>query len=256
MKNLCAAALLFLAAVAAASAEAAELPLIRIAHGAYNEKIAAIWVGVEQGFFRKQGLNVEVINIRSGPQTIYAGDNSGAVSFTHDNGAHWTTATGLPGRWVTDIAVDPTAPNTAYVTFGGFNAADPVSGHVFKTTDGGTTWTGVGSLPDAPLSTVAIDQSNPQIIYVGGDIGVYKSTDGGATWATLNAGLPNAPVWHIVISRDGSRMFAVTHGRSVFMATRTSGSATATPTAAPTTTPTATPGSRLYLPSSGRAYSS
>ena len=51
---------------------AAELPLVRIAHGAFNEKIAALWVAAEQGFYRKHGVNVEVINIRSGPQTIAA----------------------------------------------------------------------------------------------------------------------------------------------------------------------------------------
>jgi NitT/TauT family transport system substrate-binding protein len=72
MKNRRAATLLLFAVMLAVSAEAAELPLIRIAHGAYNEKIAAMWIGVEQGFFRKNGLNVEVINIRSGPQTIAA----------------------------------------------------------------------------------------------------------------------------------------------------------------------------------------
>ena len=62
---------LFLAAVSY-ELKAAEPPLVRIAHGAFNEKIAALWIGVEQGFFRKQGVNVEVINIRSGPQTIAA----------------------------------------------------------------------------------------------------------------------------------------------------------------------------------------
>jgi NitT/TauT family transport system substrate-binding protein len=51
---------------------AAELPLVRIAHGAFNEKLAALWVAVEQGFYRKQGVNVEVVNIRSGPQTMAA----------------------------------------------------------------------------------------------------------------------------------------------------------------------------------------
>jgi ABC-type nitrate/sulfonate/bicarbonate transport system substrate-binding protein len=51
---------------------AAEPPPVRIAHGAFNEKILALWIGVEQGFFRKQGVNVEVINIRSGPQTMAA----------------------------------------------------------------------------------------------------------------------------------------------------------------------------------------
>src|SRR3972149_4186942 len=50
----------------------AELPLVRIAHGAFNEKVAALWVATEQGFYRKHGVNVEVINIRTGPQTMAA----------------------------------------------------------------------------------------------------------------------------------------------------------------------------------------
>jgi NitT/TauT family transport system substrate-binding protein len=53
-------------------ATAAELPPVRIAHGAFNEKVLALWIGAEYGFFRKHGVNVEVINIRSGPQTLAA----------------------------------------------------------------------------------------------------------------------------------------------------------------------------------------
>ncbi len=45
---------------------------MRIAHGAFSEKVALMWVGTEQGIFRKHGVNVEVINIRSGPQTMAA----------------------------------------------------------------------------------------------------------------------------------------------------------------------------------------
>jgi NitT/TauT family transport system substrate-binding protein len=48
------------------------LPLVRIAHGAFNEKVAALWVAAEQGFYRKHGVNVEVVNIRTGPQTMAA----------------------------------------------------------------------------------------------------------------------------------------------------------------------------------------
>ncbi len=65
------AALCFFGSLVSSNA-AAELPLVRIAHGAFNEKVEALWIGVEQGFFRKHGVNVEVINIRSGPQTIAA----------------------------------------------------------------------------------------------------------------------------------------------------------------------------------------
>jgi NitT/TauT family transport system substrate-binding protein len=52
--------------------QAAELPIVRIAHGAFSEKVVAMWLGAEQGLFRKHGVNVEVINIRSGPQTMAA----------------------------------------------------------------------------------------------------------------------------------------------------------------------------------------
>lgn len=63
---------LLLGVTPAAKSQAGELPLVRIAHGAFSEKVVALWVGAEQGLFRKQGVNVEVINIRSGPQTMAA----------------------------------------------------------------------------------------------------------------------------------------------------------------------------------------
>ncbi|MBI2358300.1 MAG: ABC transporter substrate-binding protein [Deltaproteobacteria bacterium] len=74
LKNLCicsALVVLFLA-LSFSSAQAAEMPLVRIAQAAFNEKMLALWIGVEQGFFRKHGVNVEVINIRTGPQTMAA----------------------------------------------------------------------------------------------------------------------------------------------------------------------------------------
>ncbi len=64
--------LFFSLTLGALFAQAADVPLVRIAHGAFNEKIAALWIGVERGFFRKHGLEVEVVNIRSGPQTMAA----------------------------------------------------------------------------------------------------------------------------------------------------------------------------------------
>ena len=68
--SLVCATLLFIAL--AANTQAAELPLVRIAHGAFSEKVVALWLGAEQGLFRKHGVNIEVINIRSGPQTMAA----------------------------------------------------------------------------------------------------------------------------------------------------------------------------------------
>jgi NitT/TauT family transport system substrate-binding protein len=64
--------LLLLSLTLAGESQAAELPLVRIAHGAFSEKIAVMWVGAEQGLFRKHGVTVEVINIRNGPQSMAA----------------------------------------------------------------------------------------------------------------------------------------------------------------------------------------
>ena len=58
--------------VASSSRAAESLPVVRLAHAAFNEKVAALWIGVEQGLFRKHGVEVRLIYIRTGPQTIAA----------------------------------------------------------------------------------------------------------------------------------------------------------------------------------------
>ncbi len=54
------------------SAQAAELPSVRIVQAIINEKSLALWVGVEQGFFRKHGVSVEIIQTRTSAQAIAA----------------------------------------------------------------------------------------------------------------------------------------------------------------------------------------
>ena len=64
-----------------------------------------------------------------------------------DGGATWLDRTsGLPNRFVKAISGHPTDARTAWVTFSGFD-----TGHVWKTVNGGTTWTDVsGALPPSP----------------------------------------------------------------------------------------------------------
>ena len=57
---------LFFTAISSPSAYTQNLPLFRIANGTSGENPAVLWVGVDQGFYRKHGLNVEVIFMRAG----------------------------------------------------------------------------------------------------------------------------------------------------------------------------------------------
>ena len=56
----------------AAAAEAQPLTPFRIANGTSGENPAVLWVGVDQGFYRKHGLNVEVVYMRAGSLAVSA----------------------------------------------------------------------------------------------------------------------------------------------------------------------------------------
>ena len=66
----CATAFCILASMGSAGAQT--LTTFRIANGTSGENPAALWVGVEQGFFRKHGLNLEVIYMRTGSLAVSA----------------------------------------------------------------------------------------------------------------------------------------------------------------------------------------
>ena len=118
---------------------------------------------------------------------------------------------------VNGIAVDPSDPNTAYVMLGG------TAGHLFRTTDGGMTWTDVdNNLPDFPTYSMVIDpETSPSApngtVYVGTQVGVYMSTNNGASWSRFGNGMPNVPVRDLQFSQNYEELVAGTLGRGVFM---------------------------------------
>jgi NitT/TauT family transport system substrate-binding protein len=72
------------------------LTSFRIANGTSGENPAVLWVGVDQGFYRKHGLNVEVIFMRSGPLAMSALASSDVQAvFTSSNNVLNVAAGGL-----------------------------------------------------------------------------------------------------------------------------------------------------------------
>lgn len=114
-----------------------------------------------------------------------------------DGGATWNTAGSLPVNYgFADLAIDPQNAGTLYAASVG-NLGGRTVGTLFKSTDGGATWSQTGSglaTSNADFfagGTLAIDPKNPQTLYIAMTMsGVHKSVDGGATWSAANAGMP------------------------------------------------------------------
>jgi photosystem II stability/assembly factor-like uncharacterized protein len=125
------------------------------------------------------------------PSTIYGLSSDGKILKSTDGGTNWRPVNlGLPadagGRYgITSLAIDPQNPTTLYAG----NALR--GGRVFKTTDGGESWSAVNSgLPDGGVMALAINPQDPDTIYAS-TRGVFKSTNGGAGWTAVNSGLEN-----------------------------------------------------------------
>ncbi len=100
--------------------------------------------------------------------------------------AFWNSG-GPYGGYVNCMAMAATNPDIIY--------AGTDSG-LFKTVDGGDTWTRTG-FPELIVGVVQATPDNPDIIYAGTDDGIYKSEDGGNTWT--RKGLSEARVNAIAI---------------------------------------------------------
>ena len=142
------------------------------------------------------------------------------------------------------VEYDPTNSNNVWATISNFNgtpnAQGTSAGHVFKSTDGGATWTladgtqtpgNVNAIPDIPAHSVVVDPNDNQRIYVGTDLGVFVSLDGGANWARETTGFSNTVVESMTaVNNNGvTTLFAFTHGRGAFKVTLPTSCATVSP---------------------------
>ena len=157
----------------------------------------------------------------SNSNTVYAGSDDAAVSVTTNAGsgagATWVPISPPCPRAVTDIAVDPVSSTTAYVTYSGFSGFVDTVGHVFKTTNGGASFTDIsGNLPNIPVNAIVVDPDIANTLYIATDIGVFVTNNGGAAWSVLGTGLPNVAVLALSFQHATRTLRAGTHGRSAW----------------------------------------
>lgn len=126
---------------------------------------------------------------------------------------------------ISSVALDSSdaTGNTAYITVMGFTGG---TGHVWKTTNSGVTWTDfTGNLPDAPVNAVIVYPPMSQV-YVGTDVGVFGSSTSTPSWTELGPTsgtnlpgyLPNVPVTGLNVFASGGQQLlrASTYGRGIW----------------------------------------
>ncbi|MDP4638126.1 MAG: T9SS type A sorting domain-containing protein [Crocinitomicaceae bacterium] len=112
------------------------------------------------------------------PNVCYCGTEPGEVYKSIDAGLNWTCVSmSLDfGSGVTAVEVDYSNPN---VIFAGGNKG------VFRSLDGGTTWTNVLPNTNFGVNEILIHPSNGSLVFAATDKGLFKSTDGGNNWAPI-----------------------------------------------------------------------
>jgi photosystem II stability/assembly factor-like uncharacterized protein len=143
------------------------------------------------------GRTKALAGVPSAPNRFYIGAVNGGIWRTDNAGRTWRPifddqSTGSIGS----LAVAPSDPNIIYAGSGeGLQRPDlSVGNGVYKSTDGGNTWTHLGLRDGQQLPQIAVDPNDPNRLFVAvlghpygpnPERGIYRSTDGGATFTRV-----------------------------------------------------------------------
>lgn len=156
------------------------------------------------------------------PNELWAGTDDGNVHVTTDGGKNWTLLNANipnnPEYWVTRVEASAHFPGTAYVSFNGMRR-DDFNAFLYKTTDWGKTWTSIAAgIPAGGVNVIREDHKNPNLLFVGTELGTFASIDGGKNWTKFMTGMPTNSAYDMVIHPRDNELVVATHGRGIFIA--------------------------------------
>ena len=158
---------------------------------------------------------------------VYAGSLYG-LEVSHDGGKSFEFVELTRGKSIGAIAVNPRNPNIVLAGVGWrddydflhyFGLPDKSNGEIFRSTDGGKSWTAISfdndESTDRNVFSLQFNPKNCRIVYLGAAKGAYKSTDGGVSWSKIpgpagtlnNRGValsPNGKVLYAAYSTEGN----------------------------------------------------
>jgi photosystem II stability/assembly factor-like uncharacterized protein len=161
-----------------------------------DENALKAWKWRQIGPFRG-GRALAATGVAGDPATYYFGAVAGGLWKTTDGGLTWAPLTDKTGIMsIGAVAVAPSDPNVIYVGTGESCLRGNISygDGMYKSLDGGKTWTHIGLEDSQHIAKVLVHPANPDIVYVAAlghaygpneMRGVYKSTDGGKSWQKI-----------------------------------------------------------------------
>ena len=151
----------------------------------------------------------ETLWIGTGEPNASRSSYGGMGLFRSDDGGKHFTRAGLTGSdRIARIVVDPKDSNRIFVAVAGRLYSEGGDPGVYRSTDGGKTWSRVlkGERPNTGAIDLVQDASDPNVLYAalwehtrrawkfqgsGAGSGIWKSADGGTTWQRIGNGFPN-----------------------------------------------------------------
>ena len=160
------------------------------------------------------GRTRQIVFEPGNPDVMYVAAVAGGVWKTTDRGASWTQLTDLaiPNIAVNSLAIDPRAPRTLYAGTGeGYFNIDGVRGAgIFKTVDGGATWSRIAATntPDFRfVNDVVVSPRSSNRLYAATRSGVWRSTNGGNTWSRVLDGASVLGCFDLAVQPNGDEGF-------------------------------------------------
>src|SRR6266508_3758045 len=196
--------------------------------GSIDEKLFNGMQWRQIGPFRG-GRALTIEGVPGEPDTYYFGAVAGGVWKTIDGGETWQNVGLKDSRQIGALIVDPRDENVVLVAALGHAFGPNAERGIFRTADGGKTWTKVLSKDENTGGIdVVFDPHNPNIVFAslwqarrqpwffssgGPGSGLYRSEDNGVTWKRLEGnGLPEGILGKIGIAvsgADSNRVYAI-----------------------------------------------